>query len=80
IAIMNDMHIGEGYNDFGTYGWNDADSGHAPNNEYIINNYNVVVHINQHNPEAEWGQISTFYIIFLTRNGFLNSITLWHGH
>ncbi|MEO0184083.1 MAG: metallophosphoesterase, partial [candidate division WOR-3 bacterium] len=51
IAVMNDMHIGEGYNDFGTYGWNDADSGYAPNNKYIINNHNVVAHINQHNPD-----------------------------
>uniref|UniRef100_A0A7V1EIL4 Uncharacterized protein n=1 Tax=candidate division WOR-3 bacterium TaxID=2052148 RepID=A0A7V1EIL4_UNCW3 len=45
FAIMNDMHIGEGDNDFGTSGWDDSDD---PNqtNTVIQNNKNVVAAIN----------------------------------
>ncbi len=50
IAVMNDMHIGEGFLDFETAGWNDQDN-NMNGNEVTWNNHNVVVAINNLNPD-----------------------------
>ena len=50
FAIMNDMHIGEGFTDFGTSGWND-DTSSGQTNTVIQNNENVVAAINNLMPD-----------------------------
>ena len=50
IAVMNDMHIGEGFLDFETHGWNDQDN-YMDGNQVTYNNHNIVVRINTLNPD-----------------------------
>ena len=50
FAVMNDMHIGDGYTDFGTNQWND-DTIANQSNAYIQNNENIVAAINTLSPD-----------------------------
>lgn len=50
FAIMNDMHIGENFDDFGTSGWED-DTISGQTNAVIQNNENVVAAINNTTPD-----------------------------
>jgi hypothetical protein len=50
FAVMNDMHIGHDYWDFGTSGWND-DTIIGQTNTYIQNNENIVAAINNLAPD-----------------------------
>ncbi|MGQ9702920.1 MAG: metallophosphoesterase family protein [bacterium] len=50
FAVMNDMHIGEGFTDFGSNGWDD-DSIAGQTNSYIQNNENIVAAINNLSPD-----------------------------
>ncbi len=50
FALMNDMHIGEGFDDFGTCGWDD-DTTSGQTNAVIQNNENVVTAINNTMPD-----------------------------
>lgn len=50
FAVMNDMHVGEDFDDFGTSGWND-DTIAGQTNLKIQNNENIVAAINNLNPD-----------------------------
>jgi hypothetical protein len=53
FAVMNDMHIGDGFTDFGSNGWDD-DTIAGQTNEYIQNNENIVSAINNLTPAPDF--------------------------